>query len=153
VPKSQDPTSLVARHEQAMIHELRQMLSEQKHRPGDINAMVLPQCLPLIEAVGQRMAIEAAEAAGVDTALVDVFRASVIERDPAWYAQHGLGRAAQAEFRRKAIARAMLHVDRHVRALDVEAYLTAPIVSDESWDDFKRGLPAFGQDPPILARM
>jgi acyl-CoA oxidase len=140
-----------------MIHELRQVLSGKQQRPSDISAFVLPQCLPLIEAVGQRMAIESAEASGVDASLLDVFRASIIKRDPAWYSQHGLDRAAQADLERTAIARAVPRLDRFVMNLDVDAYLTAPIVSDESWDAFERGLPVFGiqalASPTVLAKL
>ena len=100
-----DPTSLLARHEAGLMEEFRAILAGSKsHREASVTRKTLPRCLPLVEAIGHRMAYDAAVAAGVMPALVDLFVARVIQRDAAWYADHAnLPRAAQMEMEENAV--------------------------------------------------
>ena len=97
-----------------------------------------------MEAIGHRMAYDAARAAGVRPCLVDVYVANVVKLDSAWYAEHaGLGRAAQSEAEEAAHDAALPHLGELVREMDVFAYVNAPIASDGAWDAFVAGLKVF----------
>ena len=100
----------------------------------------------MVEAIGHRMAYDAAVASGVEPCLVDLYVASVMKLDPAWYAEHaGLGRGAQAEMESVALDAVLPRLSSLVSRLHNEPHLTAPIVSDAAWDGFVAKLELFGR--------
>lgn len=90
-----------------------------------------------MEAIGHRMAYDAAVAQGVRPALVDLYVANVVKQDPAWYAENaGLGRAAQLAMETRAQDAVLPILGELIQEMDVFAYVNAPLVSDERWDAF-----------------
>ena len=145
MPQPADPNSLLARHEASLIAELREVVRNvSHHRSSEVNRLVLPYCQPTMEAIGHRMAYDAAVAAGVRPCLIDLYVANVVKLDPAWYAEHtGLSRAAQLAAEEAAHDAVFPLLGELVREMDVFAYVHAPIVSDGAWDAFVGGLKVF----------
>ncbi|KAI0818485.1 acyl-CoA dehydrogenase NM domain-like protein [Trametes gibbosa] len=142
LPPPADPDSLLARHEAGLFAELRSTIAGIGSRRGEaVNRLILPRCLPTMEAVGHRMAYDAARAQGVRPALVALYVANAVKQDPAWYAEHaGLGRAAQREMETRALDEVLPVLGELVQEMDVFGYVNAPLVSDERWDAFVAGL-------------
>ena len=128
-----------------MFAENRETLNSASHHRGDdVNRLILPNCQPLIEAIGHRMAYDAAVAAGVEPCLVDLYVASVVKRDAAWYSENaGVGRRALAEMETRALDEVLPMLGTLVRRMGVEPWTTSKIVSDERWDAFVDSLEVF----------
>ncbi|KAI0267371.1 acyl-CoA dehydrogenase NM domain-like protein [Gloeopeniophorella convolvens] len=150
VPSSTHPDSLLAQHEADLFAGLRKQLAAMKHhRSAAYDRVILPESLPLVQAVGQRLAHDAARAAGVDDTLVEMYVAGCVRHDEAWYVERlGLSRVDVRAMEGRAAERVMPRLEEHLAALDVEAYITAPIVSDARWAAFVDGLPTFGGAQP-----
>ncbi len=138
MPKPKNPDSLLARHEAGMFAELRHVLkSAPGHRSEEVNRLVLPYCQPMMEAIGHRMAYDAAVEQGVRPALIDLYVANVMKLDAAWYVEFaGLGRAAQQAMETRAMDAVLPMLGELVKEMDVFAYINAPLVSDERWAAF-----------------
>ena len=118
------------------------------HRERRVEATVLPLCVPLMQAIGHRMAYDAAVEASVDPALIDIYVASAILTDPAWYSEANdpavhLPRSRQLEMQLDACTKGVARLEEWLDKLDVEPYILAPIVSDEKWDAYEQTLEAF----------
>ncbi len=86
-----------------MFQEIRGVLSTRfkHHRDPGFQAYVLPLCQPLIEAIGYRMAYDAAVEEGVDKTILDMFVASVVREDRAWFSEvGGISRVEQMDLER-----------------------------------------------------
>lgn len=137
MPPSDDPSSLLARHEAGLIEEARQILADTKHKSADINRLLLPRCQPLVEAIGHRMAYDAAVAANVMPSLIDLYVSSVLKLDSVWYSENaGLPRRAQEQMEAKAMDEVLPHLMALIREMDILPYVRAPIVSDDRWSAF-----------------
>lgn len=145
LPPPADPQCLLARHEASLISEARSILSTlSSHRSPDFNRLILPMCMPLVEAIGHRMAYDASVAAQVPQCLIDLFVASVIKMDAAWYSEvGGITRRNQAFLVDKAVTAMSADLEYHIQSLDAEPYVTAPISSSHKWEDFVAGLPTY----------
>ncbi|RPD78499.1 acyl-CoA dehydrogenase NM domain-like protein [Lentinus tigrinus ALCF2SS1-7] len=145
MPPPADPNSLLARHEAGLLAELREVVRTlPHHRSDEVNRLVLPHCQPAMEAIGHRMAYDAAVAVGVRPCLVDLYVVNVVKLDSAWYAEHaGLGRKAQQEMETLAQDQVLPLLGTLVKEMDVFAYVTAPIVSDDRWAAFVQDLKVF----------
>lgn len=142
MPPPDNPTSLLARHEAGLMDEARQVLADIKHNSADINRLLLPRCQPLVEAIGHRMAYDAAVAAGVMPSVIDLYVANIVKLDPAWYSENAaLPRRAQEQMAAKAMDEVLPHLPSLIRDMDVLPYIRAPIVSDERWSAFVDTLP------------
>lgn len=129
-----------------MFQELRDVLSArfQHHRDPGFQAFVLPLCQPLIEAIGYRIAYDAAVEDGVDGTILDMFVASIVKEDRAWFSEvGGISRAKQMDLERTAMQALLPRLDDLLSELNVEAYCTAPIISDKKWNKYVQGLPTF----------
>ncbi|PIL33677.1 hypothetical protein GSI_04301 [Ganoderma sinense ZZ0214-1] len=151
MPPPADPNSLLARHEASLLQDLRGVLkSISHHRSTEVNRLILPHCQPVMEAMGHRMAYEAAVVQGVRQCLVDLYVANVVKLDPAWYSEHaGLGQRAQQEMATRAMDEVLPILGELVHEMDMFAYVNAPIVSDESWAEFVGSLKVFGGDAHV----
>jgi len=145
LPAARDASSFLARHEMGLFEEKRVVMASAKHHRGDeTNRLVLPYCVSMVEAIGHRMAYEAAVAEGVQPELIDLYVASVVKLDAAWYIEHAqLGRHAQQEMETVALDAVLPHLGSLIRGMQVESYITAPIVSDDKWNHFMRTLQVF----------
>ena len=141
VPPTNNPGSLLYRHEQSLISHLRAVLSASGHRDPKTEAIILPQCQGLIEAVGHRMAYDAAVEEGLDQHLIDTYVSHVISVDPSWYSEEaGISRALQKKMELEAATVSFKHLESLLERLDVDSYVTAPMVSDERWEVYERSL-------------
>ncbi|KAI0633864.1 acyl-CoA dehydrogenase NM domain-like protein [Trametes polyzona] len=151
MPPPANRESLLARHEAGLFAELQGIIkSAPHHRAAEVNKLILPLCQPMMEAIGHRMAYEAAVAQGVRPALIDLYVANVVRLDPAWYADHaGLGRTAQLAMESRAQDAVLPLLGELVKEMDVFAYVHAPIVSDERWAAFVDALETYEGDARV----
>ncbi|KAJ5757328.1 acyl-CoA oxidase [Penicillium nucicola] len=135
VPPAKRPNSLLAQHEAGVMAELKaHMTGIQDHRGEEYSKKILPQCRPLVLAIAQRMAYEAAVDACVDPALLELFEADAISVDSAWYTETlGLSRATQFEMDSKALDAVYPRLQTLLDDLDVEPYCTAAMLSPDRW--------------------
>jgi len=165
LPHSRNPNSRLARHEAAAISRIRSQLHKGQgfskdesgsHRNSQIEAAILPLCFPLMQAIGHRMAYDAAIEASVDPTLIDIYLSSVILSDSTWYSEAKdpavrLSGSEQLEMQLDACTRGVARLEEWLDKLEVEPYIVAPIVSEEKWDAYEQALETFGgpQDPEI----
>ncbi|TDL26559.1 acyl-CoA dehydrogenase NM domain-like protein [Rickenella mellea] len=151
MPEPRYPDCLLARHEAGLFAECRAEMSKLgSHRGEAFNRLMLPMCQPLVEAIGHRMAYEAAVDAQVPQHLLDVYENSVVKMDAAWYAEHaGVGRWAQAEMEERAATAALPYFEQDLEAVGAAPFATAPIVTKDSWDSFVRDLDCYQGDAEV----
>ncbi|PPQ65120.1 hypothetical protein CVT24_003011 [Panaeolus cyanescens] len=144
-PAYHQPDSLLARHERSLISSLRQSLANAAtHRDGSVDTSVLPLCQALIEAIGARMAFDAASGI-LPEDIVNLFVASNIRKDSAWYAlNEGLDGPTQVKMETEAAKKLLPRIDTLLEMLDVQPYVVAPIVSDEKWNHYVGTLDNYG---------
>ena len=141
VPPTNNPGSLLYRHEQSSISHLRAILSVSGHRNPETEAALLPQCQGLIEAIGHRMAYDAAVEEGLDQHLINTYVSHVISVDPSWYSEEaGIPRALQKKMEIESATASFKHLESLLERLDADCYVTAPMVSDERWYAYERSL-------------
>lgn len=141
--------SLLARHASALIEENIQLLHSLQcdHRSDAFNSLILPQSQIVIEAIGHALAYTAAIRANLPQPILDIYECSVIRQDPAWYSENaGISRLNQRVREDKAISSMIPQLDTYLVALDVEKYVSAPIVSDAAWKEYLAELPVFVGD-------
>lgn len=114
------------------------------HRAPAFDTQNLPTCLPLVTAIGHRMAYDAAVAAGVDPALVALYEVSCMKADAAWYVENaGITRVEIREMEARAVETIFPRLEEFLDALDVEPYITAPIINEEKWTRYVEELQTF----------
>ena len=148
VPPCRFPNSLLARHERSLTSSLQARLTgAASHLDQSVDTTVLPLCQSLIEAIGTRLAYEAA-IASLQGDILDLFVASNFKKDPAWYAlNEGLDGGTQSRMETEAAKRLLPHIDMLLEMLEVEPYVVAPIVSDERWNCYVDRLDTYGEMP------
>ena len=146
MPAPVDPGSLLARHEAGLLEEARQIMADlgTGHRSDEFNRLVLPLCQPIVEAIGHRMAYEAAVKEKVDPDILALFTIGVIKHDSSWYVEHlKLGRREQQEMEDNALTALLPRLEELLEATGAKPYCVAPIVSDDAWNEFVGSLPHF----------
>jgi len=101
-----------------------------------------------MQAVGHRIAYDAAIEASVDPVLIDIYVASTILCDPAWYSEATdpsvrLSRDEQLEMQLNACSKGVARLEEWLAKLEVEPYILAPILSEEKWDAHEQKLQTF----------
>lgn len=131
-----------------MFDELRRSLASMKHhRSPDFDRLILPECTNLIQAIGHRMAYDAAVARSVDSVLIDLYVASCVKLDSAWYVEKAmLSRYEQREIENKAVDAVYGRIEEFLAKLEVDAYVTAPIISEKEWSRYVEGMKTFRRD-------
>ncbi|TFY78617.1 hypothetical protein EWM64_g5393 [Hericium alpestre] len=159
LPASTNPSSLLARHEQGLLAEHKALLAQHggAHRSAAFTNLFLPNCEKIVSAIGHRMAYDAAVAAGLDSRVLDIFVASIVKLDAAWYSECAeVSRAAQAAADNVAVSAALPCLDEWLAAIHIEPYIKAPIVSGERWRAFVGGLEIFQgseAEEPLRSRL
>ncbi|KAG7440704.1 acyl-CoA dehydrogenase NM domain-like protein [Guyanagaster necrorhizus] len=145
-PPTAYPNSLLHKREQDLLMVLyTKLASFPDHRNTPAERVLLPHCQPLIEAIGLRMAYDAACERNLDSAIVDMFVASAMVADPAWFSEKGkVSREKQIEFEVGAASALLPQLDQLLEMLDVEPYAVAPIVSNQRWDRYVESLETHG---------
>ncbi|KAI0249451.1 acyl-CoA dehydrogenase NM domain-like protein [Lactifluus subvellereus] len=141
------PDCLLAQHEKGLFSELRASLAAAtSHRSDTYNREILPRSLPLIQAIGHRIAYDAARAAQIDGPLLDLFEAASALQDEAWYVERlGMTRAELREREVRALEAVFPRLEEYLARMDVAPYVVAPIVSDEKWKQFVSSLQVFDE--------
>ncbi|KAF7587803.1 hypothetical protein BBP40_006684 [Aspergillus hancockii] len=146
MPPPLDSNSIVARHEAALYAEAREYLKRVGgiHRSEEFNRNILPLSLQLIQAIGHRMALEAAKQAKIDPKLCALYESGVVTGDPAWYAeQGGISRRAQKEMEAQAADALLPDLEHLVQDTGAQPYSNAPMASERIWNIFVSQLKAF----------
>jgi hypothetical protein len=154
LPRPTDSKSPLALHEAGLLSKYREIIrAAVHHRNQEVNNRVLPHCQRIVNAIGNRMAYEAAKAAGVSSCLVDLYLSSVIQSESAWYVENlELGTARQEKLQADALNAVLLRVEKFTQGLNVDDYLkSVPIISDARWDSFVQDLEAFDGNGEILS--
>ncbi|GJJ06027.1 hypothetical protein Clacol_000214 [Clathrus columnatus] len=155
VYKPKFPDHLLAKHEDSVINELRLFLAQDSdHRGAETERMLLPQCRGVLEAIGHRWAYEAALERGVSQPIIDLFVASLFNLDAAWYAENGgITRWKQKVLLVERTTALYEDLPGLLKLLDVEGYITAPIVSKERWEKYTLELPCYTTEPLKRAKL
>ncbi|KAJ8501517.1 hypothetical protein ONZ45_g12118 [Pleurotus djamor] len=150
LPPADQPDSVLARHEDALIQDLRGILfSASHHRAEESERLVLPRCQPLLEAIGFRIAYEAACKDQLNNDIINTFLSNCFQQDAAWYAESGgISLSAQRRLEHESVARLVSQLDELLKVLDVEEAAKAPIISDERWNRFMDGLISYDGAKP-----
>ncbi|KAL4860475.1 hypothetical protein BDV12DRAFT_181536 [Aspergillus spectabilis] len=149
VPPPKDPNSAVARHEAGLFTEARELMKRfnNKHRSEAFNRTILPLCLPLVLAIGYRMALEAAIDVGIDPKLRALYEAGIFKEDAGWFAEKGgISRETQRAMEAQAADAVLPELERLVEETGVEPYCTAPMTSQALWDGYLGELEVFSGD-------
>jgi acyl-CoA oxidase len=138
IPLPNPSESLLARHAASLLQENQDLFASihGEHRSEAFNSLILPQSQVVVEAIGHALAYSAAASAGLPKPILDVYEAAVIRQDPAWYSEEGITRMDQRKREDAAISSFMPHLDDFLTQLNIEKYVSAPIVSDDSWKGY-----------------
>ena len=149
VPPPKNPNGALARHETGLFDEARTLMKSfgDKHRSEAFNRTILPLCLPLVLAIGYRMAIEAAVDVGIDPMLRDLYEAGAIKEDAGWFAEKGgISRELQCAVEAQAADAVLPDLERLVEETGVLPYCTAPMTSAALWNSYVEELETFSGD-------
>ncbi|KAF3482061.1 acyl oxidase protein [Arthroderma uncinatum] len=144
MPSATDPSCLLAKHELGLISEARKQLQTFKggHRSADYNNYLLPRCRTIVEAIGHRIAYEAARDAGLPQDILNLYEASAIESDMSWYVENQeITRMRHFEMENTAMNSLIPRLDTLLEETGAAQHCTAPIVSQEKWAKFVEDLP------------
>ncbi|KFY23161.1 hypothetical protein V491_02635 [Pseudogymnoascus sp. VKM F-3775] len=140
LPVARDPTSLLARHESGVWDEARQIATGIKGtgRSAGFNAHILPRCRQLVEATGQRMAYEAAQASkDIPLEILKLFEANCIAADQSWYCEHvGSNRMNLFNQQVKAFEAILPQLQELLETCQAASWATSPIVKEKDWECF-----------------
>jgi len=157
VPLPPQDESLLARHAVALLEENRQLFTSLNcdHRSDLFNNLFLQQSQPVIEAMGHASAYSAALKAGLPQYVLDLFECSVMHLDPAWYSEcAGINRLDQRLREDAAVSSMIPHLSTLLSDINIEQYVTAPIITDEQWKNYLNQLPvSTGNAIPVLKQL
>ncbi|PYH31550.1 acyl-CoA oxidase [Aspergillus neoniger CBS 115656] len=145
IPGPKKPNSILAQHEKGIVSDLKKKLKKiGNHRGDEYSKQVLPHLRPMVIAIGQRMAYEAAVDASVDPDLLALYEAGAMKSDPAWFSEHlRMSRDAQFQKECDAVDAVYRRLDEHPNNLQIEPYITAPMLSAERWMGIIKAVPEF----------
>ncbi|PFH48580.1 hypothetical protein AMATHDRAFT_76654 [Amanita thiersii Skay4041] len=146
VPLPDSNESLLSRHASALLDENTQLLESLACQPRSdaFNSLILPQSQHVIEAMGHALAYSSAVQSGLPRPVLDVYECAVIRQDPAWYSeQAGISRMDQRIREDKAVSSMLPHLPTYLSQLDIDKYVSAPIVSDLAWKSYLNGLSVY----------
>lgn len=115
-----------------------------KHRSEEFNNRFLLRSVALAEAIGHRMAYEAALSAGVDPLVLHLYEADAMLRDMSWYSENGLTtREKTSKVEEETLTSLLPNLDQLLEHTGVKPYVYAAITSDDAWGKFVATLPVF----------
>ncbi|KAL6352325.1 hypothetical protein LRP88_14372 [Fusarium phalaenopsidis] len=150
LPRPRNELTAFAQYEQELVEGLRARLVEiggyGEHRGPAFDRHILPRCRPLVEAIGHRMAYEAAEQSGVAPDVLELYGRMCADGD----LSRPLGEKHWSGPSKKPAPSDDPYdtVLAQIRAesacgSELDDYVTAPIMSDEAWVDFVESLRVF----------
>ncbi|KAI8628509.1 putative acyl-CoA oxidase [Xylariaceae sp. FL1651] len=148
LPEAKMKSCQLARHEAGVWQEARDAVASllgKEHRGAEFNAHLLPRCRDLVRATGHRMAYEAAAANDkIQPAALKLFESICIKSDLSWYCQYeGLNRTAFLAQDATAAKEVLPLMEAFLRQDKPPGVAIAPIMYEESWNEFVRDLPEF----------
>ncbi|GAM33326.1 acyl-CoA oxidase [Talaromyces pinophilus] len=106
--------------------------------------------LTILKAVGNRLAYEAALDAGVDRDILDLYEAGVLLQSPDLGVDEiGIILSGRIHMERLAMNAISRRLEQLLDSIGAEPYITAPILTEESWEAFLDKLPQYGEKPYI----
>ncbi|POR33535.1 Acyl-CoA oxidase/dehydrogenase, central domain protein [Tolypocladium paradoxum] len=156
IPEPEYPPTPLALHEQGLFREAKEMLIDiggyERHRADTFNKQILPLCRNLVEAIGCRMAFEAARQYGVPSIVLRLYELLSMSADLSWYVENGI--TTRVEFARLLTSAydAALPVLLALQEVDeANDFATAPIMTEKAWSKFMCTLPRFESHRKRLA--
>ncbi|KAL0568288.1 hypothetical protein V5O48_013699 [Marasmius crinis-equi] len=152
IPPAQNLDHPLALHETDVFSELQTQLvsimgssGSSVHRSERSNALILPRANSLVEAIGARMAYEAALAdPTIDPKMLKLYAIGCMQRDLAWYVESGVtSRAKVFEEEANTMDELLPRLDELLERTGVEPYIYAKICKEELWGQFADELPVF----------
>ncbi|KAF4331642.1 peroxisomal acyl-coenzyme A oxidase 3 [Fusarium beomiforme] len=149
LPQARNRLSRLAQREDKLMLDMKSRLEMiggyKEHRGPDFDRHILPRCRLLAEAIGNRMAYEAAETSGLSPDVLTLYERICMREDPNHLPVMGLQGRADAQSQSSEPYDSVLAQIRSESASrsDLDDYVTAPIMSEESWGSFTNGLHAF----------
>lgn len=148
IPEPEFGDSPLALHERGLFREAEGLLHDmggyEQHRAAAFNKRILPICRSLVEAIGCRMAFEAAQRYKVSPLVVRLYELLSMSADLSWYVENGVTtRALFAESLTIAYDTALPVFLALEDANKETAFITAPIMTEKAWSTFINGLPRF----------
>lgn len=146
LPMPSHGDSVLAQHSAGLLVRCQRLLAglELGHRDPRFNDLILPQCEPGILALGCAYAYGAAVDAGVPQPLLDLFELAAMKWDPSWYSENtSLSDEVRLLREDLAVLAALPHIRAYVDALGVRDSISAPILSDEAWQNWTRQLRSY----------
>jgi hypothetical protein len=149
LPTCQNALAPLAQQEHQLMTEIQSKLTEiggyGKHRTEAFNQHILPFCRPLVETIGHRMAYEAAQRSGVTRDVLDLYERLSTDKALIRLPTHnvrnvGCGDSLVDEQYETIIAQVRSEALCHA---PIDDYITAPIVSEENWENFAESLLCF----------
>ncbi|KAG2040701.1 acyl-CoA dehydrogenase NM domain-like protein [Suillus americanus] len=148
LPLSTHPGSPLALHEISLFDEATETVSSSSDFTQAFMQYVQQRCQLMVESMGHRMAYDAAVDQGVSQCLVDLYLINAIKTDAAWYVERGIfTRQTIMRMEDTALLAALPRLDELLVAMEVEPYVSSPIISDERWEKFSRTLPVYSSPP------
>jgi len=144
VTSPKNPESLLAQHENGLLSDMMKILAELKgkHRSDAFNKRLLGRSVALVEAIGHRMAYEAAQRAGVDPHVLRLYEADAMLRDMSWYSERGLSTKEKTlNVEEEMLTLLYENLDQLLEHTGVKPYVFAPIATENSWKRFVATLP------------
>ncbi|KAB8238775.1 acyl-CoA dehydrogenase NM domain-like protein [Aspergillus alliaceus] len=141
MPPAKYPSYLLAIYETQLFQHTRNILRSfgGGHRTEEFNTRILPRCQTLVEAIGHRMAYEAALDAAVSPDLLALYEAGVVLRHSGWFAENtALDSESQLDMELRAMNTILPRLEQLLDSTGADRYCTAPIVSNKSWEAFTR---------------
>lgn len=146
VPLPDPSESLLARHATSLLEENIHLYTSLgcDHRSEAFNSLILPECQKVIEAMGHAHAYSAGLRKNLPKTVLDIYESSVMRQDPAWYSEKaGITRMDQRLREDAAVTSALPHLASLLADLNIDDYVSAPIVSDGRWKTYLSGLPVY----------
>lgn len=147
LPQPLDPNTLLAHYEAGLFAEARREMTDLggygEHRSAAFNNNIVPRCRKLIEAVGHRMAYDAAKARGVHGEFLRLYELDSID-DLSLCTENGLITRSQYSKSLVDAYKAVLSLVLNMAdGADDHAYTTAAMLSDQSWRSYLSTLQSF----------
>lgn len=152
LPSHKNALTPLVQLEHDLMNDIKSRLAEvggyKRHRSQAFNQHVLPLCRPLVEAIGHRMAYEAAQQAGVSPDVLELYgrlsTSKSLIHSPA-QSVHKVRRGDPLLDKQYESVLAQIRSESLQRA-PIDDYITAPIVSKEKWENFTNSLVCFNSE-------
>lgn len=145
LPSSTEEGSSFSLQERGILNELQTILFQlqAEHRSDQFSRRILPRSIAFTEAIGLRMAHEAAKHQKVDPLLIELFEIGAIQKNLSWYIENSIIAKRQDVFDREDAILSQLQprLDELLEGTGAAPYAFGAITSQATWDKFYHNLP------------